>query len=1309
MATILLSAAGAAIGGGFGGAVLGLSGAVIGRAVGATLGQAIDQRLLGAGSQAVETGKIDRLRLTAASEGQTVGRVWGRMRVGGQVIWATRFLEHRTTENVGGKGAPSATNTQFSYSVSLAVAICEGEILRIGRVWADGTELDPATVTMRLYPGSSDQLPDPKISAVEGADAAPAYRGIAYVVFEDLNLAPFGNRVPQFTFEVSRAAQGEAIQPVPDLVRGVRGVALIPGTGEYSLAVTKVREGGASFVNGALTGGTTVNQHAPGERSDFEVALTALDEELPACEAVSLVVSWFGNDLRCGMCQIAPKVSDAQADGSNMPWSVSGLTRSTAGVVPRLNGSPVYGGTPSDQSVIEAISAMRDKGKTVTFYPFILMEQMADNGLPAPWNDADNQAVLPWRGRITLSVGPGRDGSPDRTAAADAEVAAFIGDARVADFALDADTVGYTGPEEFSLRRFVLHYAHLCKLAGGVEAFCIGSELRGLTQIRGAGDRFPVVEALRQLAADVRSILGPDCKIGYAADWSEYFGYKSPEGARYFHLDPLWADENIDFIGIDNYMPLSDWREGETHVDADWCSIYNLEYLQSNIEGGEGFDWYYASEAHRAAQIRTPITDGAHDEPWIWRYKDLRGFWENHHHERVNGVRSEEPTPWVPRSKPIWFTEYGCAAIDKATNQPNKFLDPKSSESSAPRFSDGRRDDLIQMQYLRAMTEYWAREENNPDSDVYDGQMIDMSKAYVWAWDARPYPQFPAFGDLWTDAANYARGHWISGRAVAQPLASVVAEICESAGLTQIDVSALHGVVRGYVDGGDVSARGVLQSLMLAYGFEAVERGGRLVFKMRDGRIAVRLNEERLAFGATDAALQTMRAPEAELSGRVRLHYTAADGGYDTRTVEAIFPDERAGETATSALPLALTRAEAQRTVERWLTEARVARDGAQFALPPSLGYLGAGDVVALQTGEGERRYRIDRAEQAEAINIEAVRVEPAVYQPSDEAEEDVRVAAYVPPVPVTPIFLDLPLMTGQEVAHAPHVAALASPWPGSVAVYSSVEDDGYRLNTTLEAAAVVGETLTPLKAARTGLWDRGAPLRIRLVNGALSGASEARIFSGANLMAIGDGVSDSWELFQFAEAEPVEPGIWEVRRRLRGQLGTDALMPEVWPEGSVVVLMDAAVEQIDLLPSARNLARHYRIGSALRGYDDASYTHAVRAFSGVGLRPLSPAHLRAKVAPSGGDFSWLRRTRIDGDGWDAEDVPLGESAEQYCVRVRDDLGAVRREVTVGAPLWHYSAAAQSGDGILGAFSVEVAQISDRYGEGLSRVVQVSS
>src|SRR6056297_3846135 len=120
MATILLAAAGASVGAGFGGTVLGLSGAVIGRAVGASLGRALDQRLLGTGSDAVETGRIDRFRLMGAGEGAPVARVHGRARIAGQVIWASRFLETAETAG-GGKGDPQPKATRFSYSVSLAI------------------------------------------------------------------------------------------------------------------------------------------------------------------------------------------------------------------------------------------------------------------------------------------------------------------------------------------------------------------------------------------------------------------------------------------------------------------------------------------------------------------------------------------------------------------------------------------------------------------------------------------------------------------------------------------------------------------------------------------------------------------------------------------------------------------------------------------------------------------------------------------------------------------------------------------------------------------------------------------------------------------------------------------------------------------------------------------------------------------------------------------------------------------------------------------------------------------------------------
>jgi hypothetical protein len=1297
MATLLLSAAGAAVGAGFGGTVLGLSGAVIGRAIGATIGRAIDQRVLGNGSEPVDVGRIDRLRLTGAGEGGAIGQIWGRMRVGGQVIWATEFTETVRRRRTG-KGAPKPKVNEYSYSVSLAIALCEGEILRVGRVWADGNEISALDLNLRVYVGSESQLPDPLIEAVEGAGKAPAYRGLAYVVIEDLELAAYGNRVPQLSFEVVRAAQGPLVETMDTLGGSIRGVALIPGTGEYGLATTPVHYAEALGRN------RTANVHSPSGKTDFLTSLEQLGQELPQAGAVSLVVSWFGDDLRCSSCTIQPKVEQKLRDGVGMPWRAGGINRAAALEVPKAGGASIYGGTPADASVIEAIRALGLAGKSVMFYPFVLMDQIAGNSLPDPWTEAASQPALPWRGRVTLSRAPGQPGTTDRTADAAEEVAEFFGVAEPGHFAVSGETISYTGPADWGFRKFILHYAHLCAVAGGVESFCIGSEMRSLTQIRGAGDSFPAVAELKRLAADVRTILGPQVKISYAADWSEYFGYHA-DGNVYFHLDSLWADPEIDFIGIDNYMPVSDWRDGEDHADAAFGSIYNPKYLQANMAGGEGFDWYYDSSEGAIAQRRLPIVDESYGEPWVFRFKDLRSWWSNSHHDRVNGVRSTVQTSWVSGSKPIRFTEYGCAAVDKGTNQPNRFIDVKSSESGLPAWSSGRRDDLVQMQYLLATSRFWTDPLNNPVSGIYGGQMVDMDHAYAWAWDARPFPEFPGQTAVWLDGDNYARGHWLNGRASSQPLAAVVQELCHRSGVEALDVGSLFGLVRGYQQSDITTARSALQPLMLTFGFDVFEREGVLIFRNREARAVVVIGENDLALSPDlDGRIESARSPEAETAGLVRLAYVDAQSSYELRSVETRFPDEESLGVSQTDVPLALTKSEGQNAVARWLAEARVARDTVRFALPKSRLSIGAGDVV----GYGGRRYRIDRVEQAEGQLLEAVRVESGIYLPSDRVDETISVRPFTPPVPVWPVFLDLPLLTGQEVAHAPHVAIGAEPWPGSVAVWSSSEDAGYEINRLVAAPAVIGVTESPLGFHSPGIWDLGLPLRVKLAGGELVSASRTAVLNGANAMAIGDGSGANWEVFQFAEAQIVAPETYELSVRLRGQLGTDGIMPSTWPAGSTVVLLDLALAQIDLALSSRGLARYYRVGVASRGFDDSSVTLRTEAFDGIGLRPYPISHLRYSDQAGDIHLSWKRRTRIDGDTWQSAEVPLGEETEVYQIRVIQ-ASAIVAEYAANQPQFVYTAGMRVLDGLTGAFEVEVAQLSASFGPGPFRKVALTA
>ena len=495
----------------------------------------------------------------------------------------------------------------------------------------------------------------------------------------------------------------------------MRAVTLIPASGEFAYATDVVRR-----EVGDNTSPENVNAEA--HAADIVIALDRLQACAPKVESVSLVVAWFGDDLRAGHCRIRPGVEVGAKTTTPENWSVNGVGRGSAHLVSRdAQGRPAYGGTPSDNAVVQAIRELKARGYRVTFYPFILMDVPADNDLPDPYSDnaaSTGQPTYPWRGRITCSPAAGYAGSADKSAAAGTQVAAFFGDAQPSDFDVDDERVEWDGdPDDWGLRRMILHYAHLCAAAGGVDAFLIGSELRGITQVRSGASTYPAVAELVDLAADVRSILGSGTKLSYAADWSEYFDHHPQDGSGdvFFHLDPLWADEAIDFVGIDNYMPLADWRDGLEHLDAESAdAISDLDYLRSNVEGGEGYDWFYASAADREAQVRTPITDGAHGRPWVFRYKDIRSWWSNPHRNRPGGVESGAPTAWVPESKPIRFTEIGCPAVDRGPNQPNVFYDPKSAESFLPYFSRGWRDDAVQRRFLEAVLGYWGEPANNP-------------------------------------------------------------------------------------------------------------------------------------------------------------------------------------------------------------------------------------------------------------------------------------------------------------------------------------------------------------------------------------------------------------------------------------------------------------------------------------------------------------------------------------------------------------------------------------------------------------------
>lgn len=220
----------------------------IGGVIGSAIGSAIDASFQHLPDQ---TGpRLSDLKVTTSAYGSTIPIVYGSSRLSGNIIWSTDLIEHQTDTESGGKGGPSQTTTTFSYTVSCAVSICEGVMFGVRKIYADGRliyDINATTVptiingvtyysettnlsglNFTFYQGTDVQNPDATMEAVLGVGNVTAYRGQCYVVFTDLPLDNFGNRIPSFTFEVMSSANDKTGNLISDVVINTLNTVLLP-------------------------------------------------------------------------------------------------------------------------------------------------------------------------------------------------------------------------------------------------------------------------------------------------------------------------------------------------------------------------------------------------------------------------------------------------------------------------------------------------------------------------------------------------------------------------------------------------------------------------------------------------------------------------------------------------------------------------------------------------------------------------------------------------------------------------------------------------------------------------------------------------------------------------------------------------------------------------------------------------------------------------------------------------------------------------------------------------------------------------
>jgi hypothetical protein len=465
--------------------------------------------------------------------------------------------------------------------------------------------------------------------------------------------------------------------------------------------------------------------------------------------------------------------------------------------------------------------------------------------------------------------------------------------------------------------------------------------------------------------------------------------------------------------------------------------------------------------------------------------------------------------------------------------------------------------------------------------------------------------------------------------------------------------------------------------------------------------VVAELTPDSLVESRPGAALATLtRAQETDLPSSAKLTFISGVGSYPAAVEEARRLAGHSGRVAVADLPLVLEAEQAAQMAEVWLFEAWAARERAAFALPPSRLGLEPGDMVSFAADGRSRLLRITEVGEHGARDVEARGIDPEIYSGAPPA---LRPPPGGPPVIVGQpfvLFLDLPLLRGNEPPHAGYVTAVQSPWPGAIAFYRSPEASNFLLKAVAVAPAITGVTLDPLPATFTSRLDRASKIHVELDRGALASATELALLAGANIAAI-ENADGEWEVLQFRSAVLTAPSTYELSLFLRGQAGTEAAMRAPFAAGARFVLIDAALALVDMSQDEIGLDYFWRCGPANRDIGHPSYLDTTHAFQGLGLRPLSPVRVRGTRSSGDLAISWVRRTRIGGDSWEAAEVPLGEETERYEVDILDGPDVVRT-LSTSTPAVTYTTTQQTADFVSpqSAIDVRVFQLSAVFGRG---------
>jgi len=1261
--------------------------------LGYTLGSLAGDTLFPTDLGTVSGPRLSDLQFQTATIGATIPLVYGKFAISGNVVWASGIIETVHKEKQGGKGGPTQTVKTYTYSVNIAVGICEGKITDILRICADSVLIFDRTeqqqneedweYTERLkrnanmlsglffvamsatkdgkpaplieiYYGDEEQLPDPTIESWEGVGNVSGYRGLAYVVFTEFQLADYGNRIPNFRFEVVR----------------------------YPLENPQWNPARAYFTGNTKWLWKDVSQdpnRPPGGPKNIALELQFDEyEQDPQWPEPDYPPHEFPKKPHIMVGWIGPQWTFGVPEGVGTEITRYGLLDEYETEDGTMQVQPYQLFDTNGDSTLSGVIDWRNMYGPIGpgFNTFGVDAWTFDNTGTALWESSGEVGSAALRWRLTQSYLVGTANPEWNEDTGDGVVTLWYLDPYGAmrgggswQFSTDgtqffAGRMMWRSSAPFNLmtRHGFDYNVRVRDDPNGTVRFEIpdGRPERGYNlqiyrspqAVKGAYveigtngignydliDFIPFMPGRKKFRVTMATTapVGTEVRLRLRAASGDFFvvaqaftTVSRPAGTGPDHY-PVHEDLIFDFNYPINGMVIP-------HL------IYNkMEISFAHDIGGPAFGGhtFYIDEIEFLGEGTT-----------------VGGWYALQFNIRFTGLVDQQLQR--PNPAPLYFLKLG----ELGARQGFVWPFPYDYEGRSKLNPTGQEMHVLSSNGVMAWVHFekpWdlmtgtIKSQARIDEDL---SLFSGSNAFVWAPDGFHF----WFVDYGANLREYAV------KPTRAPdnkltLGEVVADVCYRCGLTvdQVDVSDLTEIIEGYAIGSPMSGRDIISPLRSFGFFDCVESDYKLKWPKRGKSALATYRVENVGARTSGSSrvpsVRASRVQEHELPQQLRVHYAQLEKNYEAGEQRASRISVRTSQITDVEVAVAMSDKKAAQIAEVLLYEKWVSRTGYSFSVGYDKLENEAADPIICPIEGRTERVRITSISNnlAGVIDIEAVRDDNGVYVSHALGTPNSKTgdmgSGMDIPGRANGVLLDLPLLRDTD-NEAGYYAAMAteggSRFPGGVFYRSPDGGVTYEQVAVLNFEATMGTVEVGLPTGPTDLIDEGNELVIKLTSGDLEPVSEEQLLAGLNAAAIGS--DDRWEIVQFRDVavSPTESNVFTLSGLLRGRRGTE------WARGlsragDRFVLLDTALVRIPMGISFLGVAREHRavlIGQSLEAAPDILFTG-----EGVALEPFAVTHVEGERDVSGNlSITWIRRGRIGMElASTGYDVPLSEANEAY-------------------------------------------------------------